>query len=206
MAIGVLTCLLISLFVAIYAFANDEISPFSLAVHNPLMVLGLTALWAFPLLACFWKPASAESESSSWLFLDSGSPPHSSSILYRRQLITPLITGIVGGVLGWGLVLLIRGLGLDTVVNLFAVSMIIQGLTGAIAAAVPKRLASILGLFAAATAGFVLVIGYGLLSPYLPPSAIAFVSIGMINSGGLFAIPVVIAIATISSAVRRILR
>ena len=203
-ATGLLTCIFASLFAALLAF-NAGTSPFSLAVHNPLMVLGLTGLWAFPLMACFWQPDPAKTKSSSWLFLDQVSSPHVSSTIHRRQLIAPLVIGLIGGVLGWGVLFLLRGTGLDSVGNLFAVSMVMQGLTGAIAAALPKRLGSLLGLFSGAIAGLVMVIGYGLMASHLNLSMGLFLATGMLNSGGLCAIPVVLVVTTVSSGLRRLM-
>ncbi|MEM9219586.1 MAG: hypothetical protein AAGD25_35305, partial [Cyanobacteria bacterium P01_F01_bin.150] len=84
------------------------------------------------------------------------------------------------------------------------VSMIIQSRTGAVAAAWRKYLASILGLFSATITGLVMILGYSSIASHLNLSMMLFVTTGMMNSGGLFSIPVIIVVASISRVLRRL--
>jgi Zn-dependent protease with chaperone function len=204
---ALLACIFASLFAAFIAFSGGT-SPTNFAVFNPFISFSLIGLWAFPLMACVWKHqySDLKAKPASWLYLDKISPDVVDTTPQLNRFKASLFIGGAGGIIGCLSILLLNSLGLNTLEPLVATSMMIQGLTAAIATASTSCSSSISGLFAASTAGMLLVIGYLLGAPTLNFGTHIFAITGIFNSGGLFAIPVVLVVATISSGLRCLLK
>ncbi len=189
-------------------------------VQRPLTLLVLVALWAFPLSAWFWRGRLTSAVVSSWPFLD---PSSDSLALPRRPPLRPglaLTTGVAGGLVFFGLLLLISlGLRLGVseavrgtdafrlgfFIGQVGLAALMQAGVAAVVAGRVEPLGALHGLFAAFAGGCVMAIGAlgrNLLFGGTIDAALAWITFShVVNEGALLALPV--ALSAFAFATRR---
>lgn len=175
--------------------------------HDPLTLLALVSLWAFPLAAWFWRKNVSLTSGSSWAFLDK---PYPSLTLPRRFPLCPgiaLNTGMVGGIIFCGLLFALRiwlmlsvpSATRDTYQFILAfanvqvaLAALMQALVAVVVAGRVKRLGGLHGLFAAFIAGSIMTGGVLGLNMFfggsISPKFTWYIFSEVVNGGALLAL------------------
>ncbi|HET8851478.1 MAG TPA: hypothetical protein VFN02_03055, partial [Ktedonobacteraceae bacterium] len=196
---------------------------------SPVVLVAFVCLWAFPLVARFWRKQVKTPTGSNWAFPGTSSqhvvlPPQD-----PFRLRFALTVGLVGGLVFCGLLLLIRiGVRLSipeairgnyqfriilTIIQI-VLAALIQATAAGIVAGWVRRLGSQHGLFAAFVGGCVMTVGFLglnlLFGGTAPASFIWIIFSSVINAGALLAWPIALIVSVIVhrvvAHVRRIAR
>jgi hypothetical protein len=178
---------------------------------NPVSLIALISLWAFPLAAWFWIRRLPSTSESPWAFMEQ--PPHQLTLQLQPPFRLGLasVLGLAGGLVFCG-VLLIFGitllraadaLGVERFAALVASAVLLQAGVAAIAACSIGRLGALHGLFAAFVGGCVItagILGFFLLHGREFSSFIFF---AVVNVGALLALPAALGGSAVAGWFRR---
>jgi hypothetical protein len=189
---------------------------------QPLVLLALICLWAFPLSAWFWHGQPATASGSNWAFLD---PAPQRFALRPQSPLRPrlaLLSGLVGSILFFGLVLIawiIRRWGVpqdvrntEQAILLFyygqiALAALLQMGVAVVVAGWVRRLGALHGMFAAFVAGCLMTVAMlGLNLAFGGTVDLGFAwqtLVTVVNGGALLALPAGLAVATLAGWLRR---
>jgi Zn-dependent protease with chaperone function len=188
---------------------------------QPLVLLALVCLWAFPLSAWFWHGQPATANVANWAFLD----PVPQQVVWLRQApLRPrvaLLSGLIGGAIYCGLVLALRlwwRWGMPEAVRsadeakilLFygqvALAALLQMDVAIVVAGWVQRLGALHGLFAAFVGGCLMTIAMlGLNLAFGGTVDLAFAwqtFVSVVNGGALLALPTGLAVAALAGWLR----
>ena len=143
----------------------------SYMVTDPFICLAFISLWAYPLVAWFWRRRTTMLAGSSWAFLDTSSYPHHQTGPYDAPFRPGLALGMgLAGGLAFCILLLLFVSGLHLALSYDEVALLavlLQGGIAAIVASYVRKLGGLHGLFAAFVAGCTMtlgILGFGLFS------------------------------------------
>jgi hypothetical protein len=191
-------------------------------VQHPITLLMMISLWAFPLAAWFWRGRMHSVMEASWAFLDAAPRP---SAWPRHASLRPglaLTMGLAGGA-GYCLLLFAIRIMLRLVIpeaqrstdefvlsffiGAVALAALVQAGVAVVVAAWVRRLAWVLGSFAAFVAGCVMTLGFLginlLFGGTLDPTFAWNVFSQVVNEGALLALPCALAVSALSGWMRR---
>jgi hypothetical protein len=213
-------------FLALFALEDDVIGVVLLIgnylLAQPLVLLALIVLWAFPLAAWFWRRPPTPADNSSWALLD---PAPQRVTLLPQALLRPrlaLLAGLAGGAIYCGLVLMLRiwwrwGLSEATrsddqarlllYFGQVALAALLQMGVAAVVAGWVQRLGALHGLFAAFVAGCVMTVamlGLNLAFGGTIDFGFAWQTFSLVvNGGALLALPIGLVVAGLAGWIRR---
>ena len=192
-------------------------------LQNPILLISLVCLWAFPLAAHLWRRRANSAPASPWVYLDA----HAPEPVFVSQQAVPKIKSllkpaIIGGLVFWGLWLLLR-VGVRAGVSemtrdsdqfkiaLFLVGVFLaafmQAGVGALVAGRVKSSASLYGLLAAFVAGSVMGLGfYGINVGFggeFGLDRLWFNISQIINAGALLTLPTAVVVSVLAGWFRR---
>jgi Zn-dependent protease with chaperone function len=170
------------------------------SLSQPVTLVALISLWAFPLAAWLPRRRATASVTSTWALLDPS--PRPLSVLLKEPLRpgVALKAGVIGGVVWCALSLIAylllsrqeSGLALWALYGQAVLAALVQACVAAITVRRVKRLAWVHGLFAAFVSGIVMsggALGLTRILMGTPPAGFAWaVSSEILNGGGLLAL------------------
>ncbi len=171
-------------------------------VFNPYFSLGLISLWLFPFASWLvYKNMNQDQllNVPNRFFLDDSTSSTSLPKPMKLRFILPSALGLIFGLNGYLLLLDFRhSFGLDTVYATVIASIIMQTIVATIILVCVKNLSSVHAIYAAFLSACSMSI-ISAISPYVTVPDLGFFTTGVINSGGLFIIPVALILSSIAS-------
>ncbi len=203
-------------------------------MSDPLVLIALISLWAYPLAAWLWRKRSARIADSPWAFLDPSF--HASTMLSRlkdaqergeedpsahprlpvslpdKALFRPglaLGMGITGGLVFCGiLVYFLNGIKLDLSIDkVIMLAVLVQVIIAAIMAGAVRQLSVVHGLFAAFVAGCIMTIGIlvpGLFYSNVNLDQLWAVFREIVTGGALASLPIAFIVSLLANWVHRL--
>ncbi len=201
---------------------SQLLDSFLTLLEQPLLLVLLMSLWAFPLAAWFWHGRVKENAGSSWIFLNAYPQRIPLSHQAPFRLRSALVIGLIGGFVFCGLFLIIRivvHLGIPETIRStdqfawmfylsnLALAWLLQASIAGVGAGRIRRLGCLHGLFSAFIGGCVMTagtLGLNLLFGGTATADFIWQTFSLVvNGGALLALPIALVVSAIAGRIRK---